>query len=111
MAADYSAGVLLGREREVESLSRLINGARQGTGGVLVLRGGPGIGKTALIDHVVARAYGVRIMRSVGVESEMELPFAALQQLCSPVLDRLDRLPGPNEWHWRRFWFEHGHPT
>ncbi len=95
MAADDSAGALLGREREVESLSRLIGGARLGTGGALVLRGEPGIGKTALIDHVVARAHGVRIMRSVGMESEMELPFAALQQLCSPVLDRLDRLPGP----------------
>ena len=64
-------------------------------GAVLVLRGEPGIGKTALVDHVVASTSGVRVLRTVGVESEMELPFAALHQLCSPVLDRLDRLPDP----------------
>ena len=86
---------LLGREREVEALTRLIEGAQRGQSGVLVVRGEPGIGKTALVDHVVASVSGCRVLRLVGVESEMELPFAALHQLCSPVLDRVDELPGP----------------
>ena len=95
MSADASVGALLGRGREVGSVSRVIDRARHGAGAVLVLRGEPGIGKTALVDHVVASTSGVRVLRTVGVESEMELPFAALHQLCSPVLDRLDRLPDP----------------
>jgi hypothetical protein len=62
---------------------------------VLVLRGEPGIGKTALLSYLLGRASGCRTARAVGVESEMELAFAGLHQLCAPFLDRLDRLPGP----------------
>jgi DNA-binding CsgD family transcriptional regulator len=61
----------------------------------LVVCGEPGIGKTALLESVIRSASGFRVVRSVGVESEMELAFAALQQLCAPLLDRLDRLPVP----------------
>jgi DNA-binding CsgD family transcriptional regulator len=88
---------LVGREREVEVLTRLVDGARRGQSQVLVVHGDPGVGKTALVDHVVAAAPDARVLRAVGVESEMELPFAALHQLCSPVLDRLDRVPGPQQ--------------
>ena len=62
---------------------------------MLVLRGEAGIGKTALLEYLPKRAFGCRIARAAGVESEMELAFAGLQQLCAPMLGRLDRLPGP----------------
>jgi DNA-binding CsgD family transcriptional regulator len=84
---------LLGREREREGLGRLLDAARGGDGGVLVVHGEPGVGKTALLDWTVQEAQQLRVVRTVGVEGEMELPFAALQQLCSPILDRSDRLP------------------
>src|SRR5258708_36432145 len=69
--------------------------ARGGMGSALVLRGEPGIGKTALLDYAVESAAGFRVARAGGVESEMELPYAALHQLCVPILGRLERLPGP----------------
>jgi DNA-binding CsgD family transcriptional regulator len=62
---------------------------------VLVVRGGAGIGKTALLDYAAGAANGYRVGRAVGVESEMELPFAGLHQLCAALLDRLDSLPPP----------------
>ncbi|GAB2961659.1 LuxR family transcriptional regulator [Streptomyces pseudoechinosporeus] len=62
---------------------------------MLVLRGASGIGKTALLDYLVVRASRCRIVRAAGVESEMELAFAGLHQLCAPMLDRLEHLPGP----------------
>jgi DNA-binding CsgD family transcriptional regulator len=61
----------------------------------MVVRGDPGIGKTALLDHAVLSASGFQVARATGVESEMELPFAGLHQLCAPLLDRLALLPGP----------------
>jgi DNA-binding CsgD family transcriptional regulator len=84
---------LLGRERERVALGRLLNAASGGDGGVLVVHGEPGVGKTALLDWTVEEAGQLRVLRTVGVEGEMELPFAALQQLCSPILDRAERLP------------------
>jgi DNA-binding CsgD family transcriptional regulator len=86
---------LLGREREREVLGRLLNAASSDDGGVLVVHGEPGIGKTALLDWTVEEGRRLRVLRTVGVEGEMELPFAALQQLCSPILDRSERLPDP----------------
>jgi DNA-binding CsgD family transcriptional regulator len=86
---------LLGRQREREVLSRLLGAARGGDGGVLVVHGEPGVGKTALLDWAVEEGQQVRVLRTVGVEGEMELPFAALQQLCSPVLELSAGLPDP----------------
>ena len=86
---------LLGRQREREVLDRLLEGAQGGHGGGLVVHGEPGVGKTALLDDVVEAARGFEVARAVGVEVEMELPFAALSQLCSPTLDVMDRLPDP----------------
>jgi DNA-binding CsgD family transcriptional regulator len=87
--------MLLDRVAERAALSRLLEAARAGQSGVLVVRGEPGIGKTELVEAVVAAVAGMRIVRAAGVESEMELPYAALQQLCAQMLDRLERLPGP----------------
>src|SRR6202044_2171827 len=61
----------------------------------LVLRGEAGIGKTALLEHLIAAAPELTVVRAVGVESEMELAYASLQQLCGPLLNRLDKLPAP----------------
>src|SRR6266699_5412905 len=88
-------GQLLGRQREREVLGRLLNAALDGDGGVLVVYGEPGVGKTALLEWTVEEGRQLRVLRTVGVEGEMELPFAALQQLCSPILDRSERLPDP----------------
>jgi AAA ATPase domain len=87
--------MLRGRRDECAMLDRLVDGARAGRGGVLVLVGEAGVGKTALLDYATASAPDLRVLRAVGVESEMELAFAALHQLCAPLLDRLDRLAGP----------------
>jgi DNA-binding CsgD family transcriptional regulator len=87
--------VLLNRHAERTALNGLLEAARSGRSGVLVLRGDPGMGKTALLDYAMESAAGLRIARVSGVESEMELAFAALHQLCAPMLGELDRLPGP----------------
>ena len=76
-------------------MDRLIAGVRTGHSGVVVLCGEAGLGKTALLEYVSKRASGCRIARAAGVESEMELAFAGLHQLCAPMLGRLDRLPAP----------------
>jgi len=73
----------------------LLADARAGQSAVLVLRGEPGIGKTALLGYAAERARGFRVVRAAGVESEMELPFAGLHQLCGPMLGGLGRLPLP----------------
>jgi DNA-binding CsgD family transcriptional regulator len=86
---------LLGRRSECEALDRLLATVRGGQSAVLVVRGEPGVGKSALLACLMERAAGCRIARSAGVESEMELAFAGLHQLCGPMLDRLDRLPAP----------------
>ena len=95
MVTTGPGAVLLGRRSEIEVLDRLLAGARGGRSGVLVLSGEPGVGKTALLEHAVGAAQGFQVARTVGVESEMELPFAALQHLCAPMLSGLERLPGP----------------
>ena len=87
--------MLLGRGNECAVIDRLLEGVRAGRSGALVLRGEPGVGKTALLEYAIGAASDLRVMRAVGVESEMELAFAALHQLCAPMLDRLERLPGP----------------
>jgi len=87
--------MLLDRLPERAALGGLLDAARAGRSGVLVVRGEPGVGKTALLDWAVESAAGLRVARVAGVESEMELAFAALQQLCAPMLDQLAGLPDP----------------
>ena len=86
---------LLGRRREREVLDRLLEAARGGHGGVLVVHGEPGVGKTALLEYAVEAGREFRAVRTLGVEQEIELPYAALHQLCSPRLDLSERLPAP----------------
>ena len=87
--------VLRGRRDECAVLDALLDGARDGQSGVLVLRGEPGIGKTALVEYAIESATDLTMLQAAGCEAEMELAFAALHQLCAPLLDRLDGLPGP----------------
>jgi DNA-binding CsgD family transcriptional regulator len=89
------ASGLLDRARECEILDRLVSGVHAGESHVLVLRGEAGIGKSALLARLSASAQGFRIVRTVGVESEMELAFASLHAVCVPMLGRIDRLPVP----------------
>src|SRR5829696_8804589 len=85
--------VLLGRADERELLDRLLENVRAGQSAVLVVRGEAGVGKTALLHYCAPHASGFHVARIAGVESEMELPFAGLHQLCAPMLGRLGALP------------------
>jgi DNA-binding CsgD family transcriptional regulator/tetratricopeptide (TPR) repeat protein len=85
--------VLLGRDRECTAIDDLLERARASRSGALVLRGEAGIGKSALLEHAVKRAEGMRVLAGSGIEAESELPFAGLHQLLWPVLDRADDLP------------------
>ena len=86
---------LRGRRTECAALNQLLAEARAGQSRVLVLRGEAGVGKTALLGYVHEQASGFRVARASGVESELELPFAGLHQLCTPMLSSLAGLPGP----------------
>ncbi|HJP78981.1 MAG TPA: AAA family ATPase [Pseudonocardiaceae bacterium] len=88
------AAELIGRRAECSALDQLIGSIRSGESRALVVHGEPGVGKTALLEYVAVQARGFQVLRGGGVESEMELPFAGLHQLCRPLLDRLERLPG-----------------
>ena len=80
------AAELTGRRSELDVLDRLIDAVRAGESRALVVRGEPGVGKTALLEYVVEQASDCRIARAVGVQSEMELAFAGLHQMCAPAL-------------------------
>ena len=95
MVTRAPAAALFGRQREREVLDRVLEGAREGRGGVLAVYGEPGVGKTALLEYSIEAGRNFRISRTSGVEGEMELAFAALQQLCSPSFDLLEHLPQP----------------
>jgi DNA-binding CsgD family transcriptional regulator len=86
---------LLGRRVECGVLDGVIAAVREGQSRVLVVLGEAGVGKTVLLNYLAGRASSARVVRAVGVETEMELAFAGLHQLCAPMLDRLGRLPGP----------------
>ncbi|MGH3162040.1 MAG: AAA family ATPase, partial [Streptosporangiaceae bacterium] len=86
---------LRGRRGERETLDRLVASVRARNSRALVMRGDAGAGKTALLEYLLERAWGCRVVRAAGVESEMDLPFAGLHQLCAPFLDRIERLPEP----------------
>lgn len=87
--------MLRGRRSERSAIDRLLEGVRAGRSGAMVVRGEPGVGKTALLEYAIDSSSGLRVVRTVGVESETEFAFAALHQLCAPWLDRLGCLPVP----------------
>jgi len=86
---------LRGRVEECALLDDLVSAIRHGESRSLLLQGEAGMGKTALLEHLIASASDLTVVRAAGVELEMELDYAGLHQLCAPLLDRRDRLPGP----------------
>ena len=86
---------LMGRRAECGKLDQLVAAIRAGESRVLVVSGEPGVGKTVLLDYLAERAAECRVVRATGVQSEMELAFAALHQLCAPVLGNIGDLPVP----------------
>ncbi|WP_319452816.1 MULTISPECIES: helix-turn-helix transcriptional regulator [unclassified Mycobacterium] len=95
MASQSRGAVLRGRPTECETLRKLVTDVRSDGSRVLVLRGEAGVGKTALLEYVAEQAAGFRVARVSGVESDMELAFAGLQQLSAPLMDRIEELPEP----------------
>ncbi|MEU1274169.1 AAA family ATPase [Streptomyces sp. NPDC005799] len=86
---------LLGRRLECAVLDRMIGAVRTGESRALVVHGAPGVGKSALLEYATNSAAGLRVLHAIGIESERELAFATLHQLCVPLLDRLPNLPEP----------------
>ena len=86
---------LRGRASECALLDDFVSAIRRGVSRSLVLRGEAGIGKTALLEYLIASASDLTVVRAVGVELEMEMAYAGLHQLCGPLLDRLEGLPAP----------------
>src|ERR1700730_2515883 len=95
LASEWRRVMLRGRGQQCRALDGLLADVRAGRSRALVVRGEPGIGKTALLGYAAETAQDFQVARAVGVESEMELPFAALHQLCGRMLSRLGALPGP----------------
>ncbi|WP_055589376.1 helix-turn-helix transcriptional regulator [Streptacidiphilus griseoplanus] len=89
--------VFLGRRAECALFDRWQDAVRSGRGGALVVLGEPGIGKSALLDHMASTAAGFRVVRAAGVEAEAELPFGVLHQVCAPLMTALERLPEPQQ--------------
>src|SRR5215207_10049262 len=87
--------MLVGREAEQAAIEELLARGREGTSGVLVIRGEAGIGKSALLEHAAAAADGALVLRVRGIDSELELAWAGLHELVRPVLETVERLPGP----------------
>jgi predicted ATPase len=96
--------VLYGRDAERARIGALLDAARASQSGTLVIRGEPGIGKSALLADTRERATDMHVLTARGVQSESELPFAALHQLIRPALDHIERLTSPqarrSEAHW-----------
>ena len=93
--APLSTVRLTGRRSESDVLDELVEAVRAGESRALVVRGEPGVGKSALLEYLAEHASGCRVVRAAGVQSEMELAFAGLHQLLMPMLDHLERLPLP----------------
>src|ERR1700761_9003655 len=89
------ASGLTDRRGECGLLDQLVETLLSGESRVLLIRGEPGVGKSALLEYLAGRAAGCRVVRAAGVQSEMELAFAGLHQLLASMLDRLDGLPPP----------------
>src|SRR5271155_4330355 len=98
---------LIDRHTECGVLDQLVEAVRTGESRAIVLSGEAGVGKTALLDYVATQASDCRVIRAAGAQSEMELPFAALHQVCAPMLGNLQRLPVPGR-DARRFPFARG---
>ncbi|AQT81626.1 transcriptional regulator [Mycolicibacterium litorale] len=97
MGSRPGRGVLVGRHDEQQQLTELIHRVRDGNGGVLVIRGDAGIGKTALLTDMLANAGDLHTIHISGAESEIELAYAGVQQLCAPLLGRIQGLPDPQK--------------
>src|SRR5260370_414171 len=95
LASEWRRVMLRDRGQQCRTLDGLLADVRAGRSRALVVRGEPGIGKTALVDYAAEPAQDLQLARAVGVESEMELPFAALHQLCCQMLSRIGALPSP----------------
>lgn len=93
--AGRSRPSLVGRRAECARLDLMVGAVRTGRSQSLVVRGEPGVGKSALLQHLVGNAPGCRVVSAVGIQSEMELPYAALHQMCASLLDLLDTVPQP----------------
>ena len=93
--APSGIGALIGRVSERAALDRLLESVRCGESQALVLRGEAGVGKTALLDYLAAQASGCRVLHAAGAQSEIELAYAGLHQLCAPMVERLPALPVP----------------
>ena len=87
--------MLIGRDAELQALRAIIDRARAGSGGAIVVHGEAGVGKSALLDAVQGTSDDMRVLRTSGIESESPLAFGALHRMLLPLLDRLDRLPAP----------------
>src|SRR5689334_15477932 len=87
--------MLLGRDRELEAITELLEEARSGSSAVLAFVGEAGIGKSSLLDWTADQAEGMNVLRARGVQSEAHIPFAGLFDLLRPALDSLDQLPAP----------------
>ncbi len=93
--ASYTRLMLVGRDREQQTLVRLLDEARAGRSGVLAIAGEPGIGKSALLAYAGEQAAGLNVLRARGVQSEAQIPFAGLLELLRPALPCIDQLPDP----------------
>ena len=91
----WHAAGLTGRDTECGVLDRLVEAVRAGESRALVVHGEAGVGKTALLEYLAGHTPGCRVQRAVGVQSEMQLAFAGLHQLCAPMLGHAEALPGP----------------
>jgi DNA-binding CsgD family transcriptional regulator len=91
----FSVGPLIGRDGELAQLAALLATVQDGGSAALVLRGEPGVGKSALLEVLIGSASGFQVVRAAGVEGEADLPYAGLQQLCRSMTDRIGALPKP----------------
>lgn len=104
MGRESRRGTLIGRRHEQQLLAGVVDRARGGHSGVLVIRGEAGIGKTALLRDVASKVADLRVIALSGAESEMELPYAGVQQLCTPFQDASTGYPNPKKWHCGSHW-------
>jgi predicted ATPase len=95
LPVEPGAARLIGRRSECDALDQLVADVLVGGSRVTVLRGEAGVGKSALLAYLSDRVAGWRVVRAVGVESEMELAYSGLHQVCAPLLDHLEQLPAP----------------